>query len=102
MILDMVGWLCMVLGAFFIFTGAIGMLRMPDFYTRMHPAGVAESLGVPLILVGLMIHSGVSLYSGKLFFLMLFLMITGPTATHVVAKSAMISGLKPRLNVRKK
>lgn len=92
----------MGLGAFFVFTGAMGMLRMPDFFTRIHPAGVAESLGVPLILLGIMLQSGLTLYTGKLFLLLVFLMIAGPTATHVVSKTAVICGLQPKKRIPKK
>lgn len=80
-------------GAFFVLTGALGMLRMPDFFSRLHPAGVTDSLAVPCILLGLMCHAGLTLVSGKLLLLMLFLLLTSPTACHALAKAAFLSGM---------
>lgn len=94
--IELTGWLCVLLGAFFIVTGSLGIIRMPDFFTRLHPASVTDSLGAPLVLFGLMILYGVSFYSGKLFLLVVFLFITGPTSTHALAKCAklMMGGKK--------
>lgn len=82
-----------LLGAFFVLTGALGILRMPNFFARLHPAGIADSLGVMFVLAGLMLHAGFSLTSGKLFLLMLFLLLTSPTACHALAKAAFLSGM---------
>lgn len=93
------GWLgdaLILLGAFFVVTGAVGLLRMPDFFTRLHPAGVTDSLGIPCIVIGLILHSGIDLTSGKLLLLLLFLMLTSPTACHALAKAAMLSGMIPK------
>lgn len=87
------GNILILLGAFFVLTGALGVLRMPDFFSRLHPAGVTDSLGVPCILIGLICHSGLTLISGKLFLLMLFLLLTSPTACHALAKAAFLSGM---------
>lgn len=96
-----IGIIFMVAGAFFIFTSALGLLRMPDFFTRLHPAGIADSLGAPLVLIGVAIENGFSLFSGKIILLILFLMITSPTACHALAHAAVISGLKPTLKRKK-
>lgn len=85
----------LALGCFFAVTGGIGILRMPDFYTRMHPAGKSDTAAQTLIFVGLIIHAGFTLVSVKLVLIMLFLFITAPTATHAVAKAAYLSKLKP-------
>lgn len=87
------GNILILLGAFFALTGALGMLRMTDFFSRLHPAGVTDSLGVPLVLIGLMLHSGFSLASGKLLLIMFFLLLTSPTACHALAKAAFLSGM---------
>lgn len=87
--------LFILLGSFFTITGSIGLIRMPDFYSRLHPAGLTESFGAPLIIIGLILTSGFTLISLKLMFLIVFLMITSPTATHAITKAAMESGLKP-------
>lgn len=88
-----VGNILILLGAFFALTGTFGILRMPDFFSRLHPAGVTDSLGVPLVLAGLMLHAGFTLASGKLLLIMLFLLLTSPTACHALAKAAFLSGM---------
>lgn len=91
----MIGMFFIVAGTFFIFTSALGILRMPDFFTRLHPAGITDSLGAPLVLVGIAVQNGMTLFSGKIILLILFLMITSPTACHALAKAAVFGGLKP-------
>ena len=88
------------LGSFFAFTGAVGLLRMPDFFTRLHAAGKADTLAQTFILVGLLIltfatadHSiQVSL---KLILITLFIYVTAPTATHAITKAAYLDGARP-------
>lgn len=84
-------------GLFFLFVGAVGLARLPDFYTRLHGAGVTDTLGAELILFGLMLQSGWSLMTAKLAIVALFLFITSPTATHAIANAAYFAGLKPVL-----
>lgn len=79
-------------GAFFILTGGIGLLRMKDFFTRLHPAGLKDAMGVPLIVAGLACYAGASLVSLKLLMLLVFLLITSPTACHALARSALLTG----------
>jgi len=92
---DILVWAFLVAGSFFLLVGGIGVLRLPDFFTRMHAAGVTDTLGAVLVLVGLMIESGVSLVTGKLILILFFLLFTSPTASHATAHAALISGLKP-------
>jgi len=87
--------LCLLLGAFLIFSGGLGVLRFPDFFTRMHAAGVTETMAATLIVLGLMLVSGWGLALFKLLLILLFVMITGPTASHALAKSALHGGLRP-------
>jgi multicomponent Na+:H+ antiporter subunit G len=87
----------MLSGAFFVLAGALGMLRLPDFYTRMHAAGVTDTLGAELIIFGLMLQTGLSLDTAKLALLALFVFLTSPTATHATANAAYKAGLKPLL-----
>ena len=75
--------------------GAIGTLRFPDFWARLHAASVTESAGVILLLSGLCIQAGFTLVTFKLLIIGAFLFITGPTSTHAIANAALISGLKP-------
>lgn len=95
--LDVISALLMIAGTVFVMAGAIGMLRLPDFYTRMHSAGVTDTLGAELIVLGLMFQTGWSLDTAKLALLGLFVFLTSPTATHAVANAAYKSGLKPML-----
>jgi multicomponent Na+:H+ antiporter subunit G len=87
-------------GFFFTLVGTIGLLRFPDFYTRLHATGKCDTLGEGLIIVGLMIYhlfhySGTLLVPAKLLFLILFIFIANPTATHAIMKAAYLTGIKP-------
>lgn len=92
---DVVSAILLAFGCFFAVTGGVGVLRMPDFYTRLHPAGKTDTLAQMLILSGLVVQAGMSLVSVKLLLISMFLLITSPTATHAVAKAAHLSGIKP-------
>ncbi len=96
-VLDVLSWLCLVAGGFFCIVGAVGMLRMPDFFTRMHAASVIETLGAGLILLGLMLQAGLTLVTVKLLMIALLIMFVSPAATHALARAAMARGLKPLL-----
>lgn len=87
-------------GAFFSLVGGIGLVRMPDFYTRMHAASITETLGVWLILLGLMLQAGLTLVSVKLAMIGLLTFFASPTATHALARAALMSGLVPKLGAQ--
>lgn len=89
--------LSIIAGLFFVLGGTLGVLRLPDFYTRLHAAGMTDTLGAELILLGLIIQSGFTLMSLKLLLVAFFLLMTSPTATHAVAHAAYKAGLKPKL-----
>ena len=93
MVAEILSWVSIVAGGFFCIVGGIGLLRMPDFYTRMHAASVIETLGAGLILLGLLIQSGFNLVSVKLLMIGLLIFFTSPTATHALAKAALVRGL---------
>lgn len=95
--ITIISWICLLLGSFFCFSGGVGILRFPDFYTRMHASGVTDTLGASLILIGLMFQTGWSLVLAKLVFILLFNLLTSPTSSHALAKAAMHSNLKPEL-----
>jgi multicomponent Na+:H+ antiporter subunit G len=86
-----------VLGGLFMLIGAFGIFRMPDIFTRMHAASVADTLGAGLTLVGLMFIAGLSLVTVKLGFLILFFGLMSPVATHAIARAALHGGVKPQL-----
>lgn len=87
-------WFCLVSGSVFSVIGGIGMIRMPDFYTRSHAASITDTLGATLILLGLGLHSGVNLVSVKLVFVLFLLYVTSPTAAHALVKAAYSKGLE--------
>lgn len=80
-------------GALFGIVGGIGLLRMPDFFTRMHAASITE-VGTGLMLLGLMLKAGLTQDSIKLAILFVLSLFANPTATHALARSALLSGLK--------
>lgn len=89
--------LSVLAGLFFVLAGTLGVLRLPDFYTRLHAAGMTDTLGAELILLGLIIQSGFTQMSLKLLLVAFFLLLTSPTATHAVAHAAYKAGLEPIL-----
>ena len=84
-------------GLFFVLAGTIGVLRLPDFYTRLHAAGMTDTLGAELILLALIFQADNLQMVLKLLLVAFFLFITSPTATHAVAHAAYRAGLKPYL-----
>jgi len=95
MIADVISVIFLMVGSFFVVGGAVGTMRFPDFYSRLHSAGVTDTLGAILILLGLMFLTADFLVIVKLLFIGLFLFITGPTATHAIANAALTAGLRP-------
>jgi multicomponent Na+:H+ antiporter subunit G len=81
------------LGVLFLLLGAVGILRFPDCYTRMHAAGKCDTLGSLLVVSGLAVHHGVSLESAKILFIAVFILLTSPTATHAIARAALRNDL---------
>jgi multicomponent Na+:H+ antiporter subunit G len=94
---DLASWLFIHAGSASVVISAAGLLRLPDFYTRLHAGGVTDTFGAELLIIGLAIHAGFTLLTVKLMIIGLFLFFTGPTATHAAANAAWVAGLKPRL-----
>ena len=93
--LDVLSWILLILGGACVLIGGIGGLRLPNFYTRVHASSLTDTMASLLIFVGMMLQAGFTLASMKLFAIMLFLLLTGPTATYALANAALLSGLKP-------
>ena len=89
--LEILSWVFILAGSFFALTGAIGMIRLPDFYSRLHSAALMEGIATALILTGLILQSGLSLITLKIILIVFFTLITSPVATHAIAHSAYIS-----------
>jgi multicomponent Na+:H+ antiporter subunit G len=100
--IDIVSWILLGAGALVCVVGGIGLLRLPDFYTRTHAAGITDTLGVALVLSGLAAHEISAIVAGdgdgwvvvKLMLLLVFIYLTSPTASHALAKAAYAGGLR--------
>ncbi len=92
---DFIGWTLLITGCCFIIIGAIGCIRMPDFYTRMQAASVSDSAGCTLALIGLAILNGMQLATVKIVILSIIILITSPTGTYALMQSAIANKLKP-------
>ena len=88
-------WVLLLSGAFFLLTGALGMVRLPDVFTRMHASGMTDTMGAGLILAGLCVYSGVNLVTVRLLLVLALLWFTSPIATHALAKAALAGGVRP-------
>jgi multicomponent Na+:H+ antiporter subunit G len=97
MLVDIASWACLVAGGTFCVIGTVGLLRMPDFYTRMHAASVTDTLGAGLVLTGLVLQAGFTLVAVKLLIIGLLIFFTSPTATHALARAALTRGVQPLL-----
>lgn len=100
LILDIASWALMAVGGFFLLVGALGLVRLPDFWSRLHAASIIDSAGAFFILIALALQAGFTLVTAKLALIALFLFITGPTASHAVANAAFVAGSRPRDPVR--
>ena len=94
---EVLSWIFLVTGSIFVLIGGIGLIRLPDFYTRIHAAGITDTMGAWLILIGLMFSAGWTLISAKLLMLLFFLAATSPLASHALAKAAFLRGLEPMI-----
>ena len=97
-LVDIISWLFIITGALLGVAGGIGIHRFPDFYSRLHAAGTTDTLCTASFLVGLALHTGISIASLKLLLIFVFLFFSSPTATHALANAALLGGLKPELD----
>jgi multicomponent Na+:H+ antiporter subunit G len=84
----------LVAGLIFVLSGVVGVLRLPDFYTRLHALGKCDTLGVGLMVAGLALRSGTQ-DALKMLLILVFIMLANPLATHALARAAWRSGVKP-------
>ena len=92
-VLDVLSAFFLLTGSFFGVSGAIGLFRFPDFFTRVHAASVTDSQAAGFIITGLILQADFGLVTVKLVFILAFLLLTSPTASHALAKSARHGGL---------
>ena len=96
LVIEILSWIFMLAGAAALVSGAIGLIRFPDFWSRLHAVSIIDSAGVGFICIGMMLQSGATLISAKIALIALFVFITGPTASHALANAALVQGLKPK------
>ena len=94
-VIDALSWVLLAGGGFFMLVAGVGVLRLPDVFTRLHAAGIKDTLGAALTLIGLMLQAGFTLVAVKLLLIWAFLWFTSPVASHAVARAALHAGLQP-------
>jgi len=99
-LLQIISWIFLLAGSFFAIVGGIGIVRMPEFYSRLHGGGVTDTLGAGLILLGLCFQIGSPFILAKLLMILFFLMIASPSSCHALANSAFSQGVKPVLEIK--
>lgn len=97
-VLDIVSWAAILGGSFFALIAGIGLLRLPDFFSRVHAVGILDTLAIGLVAFGLLLQVDDWLVAVKLVLLFIVVLITGPTATHALARAALHAGFKPQLD----
>ncbi len=93
LLIDVLSWLLIVAGGLFCVTGAIGLVRLGGFFVRTHAASVIDSAGAGLLIAGMMLQAGWTLATVKLATIGLLIFFTSPTATHALARAALLRGL---------
>jgi multicomponent Na+:H+ antiporter subunit G len=97
---DIITLLFLIGGIASMLVGSYGLLKLPDVFARMHAAGMVDTLGLGLVMIGLMIQGGFSLISFKLFLIVVFVLYTGPAVTYALAQAALNAGEKPKIEDR--
>ena len=93
--LDALSWVAIAGGLFFMIVGTVGILRMPDMFTRLHAAGMTDTMGAGLLILGMCLQAGFGLVLVRLVFVYAFILFTSPIATHALARAALSSGVVP-------
>jgi multicomponent Na+:H+ antiporter subunit G len=92
---EIVSLILITAGAFFLLVGSVGIVRLPDFYSRTHATGKSDTLGLMLAMLGLAVHEGLEINSAKLLVVIVFVALTSPVGTHALTRAAYQSGLRP-------
>ncbi|MCB2055676.1 MAG: monovalent cation/H(+) antiporter subunit G [Geminicoccaceae bacterium] len=95
LVLDAVTALFLLAGCILLLIGGFGLLRLPDAFARLHAAGMIDTLGLALILVGLMFQAGLTLVTVKLGLIAVFVLYTSPVVSHALARAALAGGFRP-------
>ncbi|MDN3637978.1 monovalent cation/H(+) antiporter subunit G [Simiduia curdlanivorans] len=97
-VMDILSGCFLLVGILFLVSGAVGVLRFPDFFTRMHAASVTDTLAAGSILIGLMLQSPNGMVVVKLIMILMMMLFINPSASHALAKAAVYSGLRPLID----
>jgi multicomponent Na+:H+ antiporter subunit G len=89
--------LLICMGIFFMLVGSIGILRLPDFYSRTHAVSMSDALGISSVMMGLIVYEGVTQSSLKLLLIILFVALSNPIGSHALSRAAYIKKVKPLL-----
>ena len=95
MVIPFLSSLCLFIGIVALLIGSIGLVRLPDVYSRMHAVGMMDTAGIGFLILGMMLHEGLTLVTVKLAFIGIFLFFTSPIAGHAVMQAAYKDGIKP-------
>ena len=98
LIKDIFSWVFLIIGALFCLTGGLGMIRLPDFFTRLHAASLIDTVGIGFIFLALMIQAGFTLITVKLLIILILMFFLSPLTTHAVARAALYGKIKPQLH----
>ncbi|MGB1658200.1 MAG: monovalent cation/H(+) antiporter subunit G [Longimicrobiales bacterium] len=104
MALDALSWIAISAGLFFMLVGTLGVLRLPDVYTRLHAAGMTDTMGAGFLILGMLLQTVQGILHGettwwfvlvRLILIYLFLLFTSPIATHALARAGLAGGVEP-------
>jgi multicomponent Na+:H+ antiporter subunit G len=95
LLVDIASWALFIIGGGLMLLGGIGMVRMPNFFTRLHAGGLVDTGAAAALLLGMALQAGWSMVTVKLVLIGIFLFFTSPTASHAVAHAALLGGLSP-------
>jgi multicomponent Na+:H+ antiporter subunit G len=98
LLIDLASWALLLIGGFSCIVGAVGLLRMPDTFTRLHAASVIDTLGFGPIILGLMLQSGWTLTTARLGIVLILVFFTSPVAGHAIARAMRHRDVKPILS----
>lgn len=96
MIREVISAIFLITGFVFLALSAIGVIRLPDFFSRMHSSGIGETLGIALMGLGFIIYTGINFTSVKVLLIALSVFIVNPVGTHLIGKAALYSDFKPQ------
>lgn len=93
--MEILGMALMVIGLFFLMVGAIGVIRLPDVFSRSHAVGLTDSLGALFTLSGLALYQGVNGNLLRVLLVLALMYVLNPVMTHATIRAALRAGVRP-------